>query len=99
MIKLIEIIIVLLLDLILYRYKLYIIYCHSFFKFFSFKYCKKYFFFISDNIKVKIVTSKDGFDKMGKGKNANLLSDEQATDFKDLLLGFLVRFLFKIVPS
>lgn len=53
------------------------------------------FFFISDNIRVKIVTSKDGFDKMGKGKNANLLSDEQATDFKDLLLGFLVRFFIK----
>ena len=32
---------------------------------------------------------------MGKGKNAKLLSDEQATDFKDLLLGFLVRCLFK----
>ena len=32
---------------------------------------------------------------MGKGKNANLLSDEQATDFKDLLLGFLVRFFIK----
>lgn len=34
---------------------------------------------------------------MGKGKNANLLSDEQATDFKDLLLGFLVRLFMRSV--
>ena len=42
-----------------------------------------------DNIKIKIITTKDKFDQFSKGKGVKLLNDNDAADFKDLLLGFL----------
>jgi len=42
-----------------------------------------------DKLKIKIITTKDKFDKFSDGKDVKLLNDDDATDFKDLLLGFL----------
>ncbi|XP_057293166.1 protein OS-9-like [Hydractinia symbiolongicarpus] len=42
---------------------------------------------LQSGIKIKIITNKDRFEKFGK--NSKLLTDEDASDFKDMLLGFL----------
>lgn len=48
-------------------------------------------YFNVDSIKVKIITSKDQFDKFdSNNKPSKLLTGNEASKFKDMLLGILV---------